>query len=162
MGTEAMTALSKTIRSLKSENANGQGVQEQKWLQNHLIEPALQALVPKLSIIALHILSALLTEPKTGIELATQLEVTRGGITRAAKKLADYQLITAQKRPDDQKKIYYTLTSTGQTIAQTHDQMHQALKTQVIDALVQKYSSADIQIVDQFLKDLMAYEQRFY
>lgn len=51
------------------------------------------------------------------------------GITRAAKKLLSYELITAQKLPDNHKNIYYCITLKGEKIAQIHDQMHSALKT---------------------------------
>lgn len=107
-------------------------------------------------------LSALTTnEPQTGIELARQLKVTRGGVTRAAKKLVAADLIVGEKQPTNQKNIYYRLTPAGAAIARVHDQMHVALKAFLIGQMKAKYSPADFALVEAFLTDLMAAEEQF-
>lgn len=162
MENESVMALYHAIKQLRSDSANGRGVQEQKWLQNQLSDESLKAMIPQLSIVALHILSGLEAEELTGVELANQLEVTRGGITRAAKKLIQMGLIQATKRSDDQKKIYYSLTAKGRVIAQSHDKMHETLKAQVIDKVTEKYKDAELKQAASLINDLMQFERDFY
>lgn len=162
MENESVMALYHAIKQLRSDSANGRGVQEQKWLQNQLSDESLKAMIPQLSIVALHILSGLEAEELTGVALANQLEVTRGGITRAAKKLIQMGLIQATKRSDDQKKIYYSLTGNGRTIAQGHDKMHEMLKKQVIDKVTEKYNGAELKQAASLINDLMQFERDFY
>ncbi len=98
MENESVMALYHAIKQLRSDSVNGRGVQEQKWLQNQLSDENLKTMIPQLSIIALHILSGLEAEELTGVALADRLAVTRGGITRAAKKLIQMGLIQATKK----------------------------------------------------------------
>lgn len=102
-----------TIELLRVQHSNIHGSQEQQWIQEHLTDKKLKQEVLNLSIVAFHILSVLESGEQTGIEIAEKINVTRGGVTRAAKKLLQYGLITAVKHPDDKKKIYYSLTSNG-------------------------------------------------
>ncbi|MFV0559801.1 MAG: MarR family winged helix-turn-helix transcriptional regulator [Enterococcus sp.] len=148
------------IRLLRSNygNGNGRGVYEQKWIEKSLEGSSLKKIVKNLSITSLHILSALETNEKTGIELAEELSVTRGGITRAAKKLAEYKLITSKKLPHDDKKIYYFLTEAGQEIAEKHDLLHVEIKNKIVDQLSAKYSEEELNTVATFLKDLATIE----
>lgn len=162
MENESVMALYHAIKQLRSDSVNGRGVQEQKWLQNQLSDENLKTMIPQLSIIALHILSGLEAEKLTGVALADRLAVTRGGITRAAKKLIQMGLIQATKKPDDQKKIYYSLTAKGRVIAQSHDKMHETLKAQVIDKVTEKYKDAELKQAASLINDLMQFERDFY
>lgn len=161
MSTNVIANIRQTIELLRSQQGNIHGSQEQRWIQAHLDDERLGAVVLKLSIVAFHTLSALETGAQTGIEIAKKLNVTRGGVTRAAKKLLQYNLISAEKRPNDKKKIYYSLTVDGQTVARVHDQMHAMIKEKLIDKLTAKYSAADLQVVAAFLNDLYQLEQEF-
>lgn len=115
----------------------------------------------KVSIVALHILSALEIKSKTGVELATELQVTRGGITRAAKKLLQFELIIVQKAPNDKKKIYYALTSNGKVVAKLHDEIHQEIITEIEEKFSDKYSENELKTIIRFLHDLREFEDNF-
>ncbi|GAY74007.1 MarR family transcriptional regulator [Lentilactobacillus kosonis] len=154
--------LQQAISMIRSESVNGRGAQEQKWLQNHLDNPELQTVVTQLSIVSLHILSSLETGELTGIELAEQLNVTRGGITRAAKKLTQTGLIEVNQKPDDRKKIYYSLTEDGVTLAKVHDEMHRTLNQQMIDRVISKYSDDELRNAVRLIDDLAEFERGFY
>ena len=65
------------------------------------------------------------------------------------------------KHPDDKKKIYYSLTSNGKKVAKVHDQMHETIKTKLVDKITAKYSIDDLKIVANFLDDLYQLEQKF-
>lgn len=56
------------------------------------------------------------------------MHITRGGVSRAAYKLNEFQLITLVHQADNHKNVYYHLTSEGKEIAEIHDLMHQELK----------------------------------
>lgn len=150
------------IQQLRANQQGERISRERQWIVSHLADPDLQALVPKLSVISLHILSVLAAkDQQTGMMLAEQLRVTRGGISRAAKKLQEVGLVTAAKHPENQKSLYYAITPAGKAIAQVHDQMHQDFNAQVVNQLTAKYSSADLQLVASFLADLQAAEEQF-
>ncbi|MFC6180560.1 MarR family transcriptional regulator [Lactiplantibacillus daowaiensis] len=135
--------------------------QEQAWMLAHLTAPQLQALLPKISIVGLHILSQLQAQPQTGIELATALSVTRGGVTRAAKTLTTLALITPFQPKTEHKKVYYRLTPRGTQIATVHDQMHATFNAAIGQALYDKYSDDELALVSDFLQDLLNFEANF-
>lgn len=158
---ETINKIRQTIELLRAQHSNVHGSQEQQWIQEHLTDEKLKQEVLNLSIVAFHILSALESGEQTGIEIAEKINVTRGGVTRAAKKLLQYDLIAATKHPDDKKKIYYSLTEEGKKLAKVHDQMHETIKKELVDKLTAKYSMDDLQIVANFLDDLYQLEQKF-
>lgn len=155
-----MATLTQRIHQLRT-NRSLQGSAEQQWIDHQLTDPQLKAATRQLSIVALHILSALEAGELTGIDLAQALTVTRGGITRAAKKLLAAGLIQVQNHPNDHKKIYYALTPPGAQIAHVHDQMHAAIQQSIADRLAAKYSAADLQTVANFLQDWNDLETQF-
>ena len=151
----------KTIEDIKAENEGHHGSKEQLWIEEHLSNESLRDIVPSLSIIALHILSSLESDDKTGIELSEQLQVTRGGITRAAKKLMQYDLISSLQKQGDRKKIYYHLLDSGKKIAIVHDKMHEQISQRISLYFIEKYSENELKIVDKFIKDVYNFERNF-
>ncbi|QNQ81019.1 MarR family transcriptional regulator [Lactobacillus sp. PV034] len=134
---------------------------EKRWIQLHLSDPQLTKIIPSLSVVALHILSILEKKDLTGIDLANKLNVTRGGITRAAQKLITNNLVQTFKHEDDQKRIYYSLTSQGAKIAKVHDQMHMRINNKFEQFIKNKYSSADLNLIGGFLSDILLMENNF-
>lgn len=161
MKNESTTRIYQLIEKIRINRDNAHGSQEQQWLQHHLQDPQLREVVINLSIVSLHILSTLEQGELTGIEIASQINATRGGVTRAAKKLLDNNLITAQKHLNDRKKIYYSLTKQGKQIAIAHDNMHKSIEHKIEKKLTSKYSDDELKIVANFLDDLSALEQQF-
>lgn len=159
MTVDSMTQIENIIRLLRTQHSNNQGSVEQHWIQTRVNDPSLKAAVSCQSIISFHILSALENGEKTGISLAKQLGVSRGGVTRAAKKLMADDLIKACKHPEDRKKIYYSLSGAGTKIAQAHDKLHQEINQQINQKLRDKYSDEDLAVVTAFLRDLAELEQ---
>lgn len=151
----------KTIENIKTENEGRHGSQEQIWIEEHLTNKELSDIIPHLSIIALHILSSLEDSDKTGIELSEKLRVTRGGITRAAKKLMQYDLISSLQKQGNRKKIYYHLLPSGQKIATVHDQMHEKINERITNYFMKKYSEDELEVVDRFVKDVQNFERDF-
>ena len=68
--TTATDEIYRAIQELRASHENPRGSHEQQWLQHHLANENLQETVTRLSLVALHILSALEDAPLTGIEIA--------------------------------------------------------------------------------------------
>lgn len=143
------------IGKIKSQKSNSSLSKERQWILAQLKNPDLATVVSGLSIVALHLLSELQSGEKTGIQLAKELDVTRGGVTRAAKTLLESNLINANKHPDDQKKIFYELTPQGQEVAAVHTQLHQKMKQELGEKIASKYTTEDLNLVAKFLDDVM-------
>lgn len=149
------------LRRLRTSHGNDQVTREQNWIINHLASSELKQIVPHLSIVALHMLSALEHGERTGVELAQQQNVTKSGITRAARKLGQFKLVETVKHPDDKKKIFYHLTDAGIEIARQHDQMHQVIQQRMIDQITNEYSADELRLVARFMNDLSDHEDEF-
>jgi DNA-binding MarR family transcriptional regulator len=158
-GQQTITQIYQEIEKIRLAGSNGHTSAERNWLLKRLDDDRLKERVATISVTGLHMLSALQTQAKTGIELADELQVTRGGITRAAKKLLAQQLVTAVKKKNNQKKIYYQLTAAGKKVAVLHDQLHQDLQAKVINELEQEFSPANLQTVAKFLHKFNECEQ---
>lgn len=148
------------IRQLRSTHQSVSN--EQKWIQDLLKDERLRAIVPKLSIVSLHIATALLDGEMTGIELANRLNVTRGGITRAAKSLRSFDLIHDQKHDGDRKKIYYSLTAAGKQVALAHRQLHEKMDQTFMEQMDQNYSSEQLAQFSEMLDRISQMEKNFF
>lgn len=154
MASQAAEEIYRIIQKRRESRSTNSATAEQAWIARHLADPELAKSASNLSIIAMHVLSALEAGESTGIDLAKSLSVTRGGVTRAAKKLEQADLIRAHHHSDDKKKLYYSLTGDGRQIAQVHDQMHRYLKQTLVAKMTAKYSEEQLSLVARFLKDL--------
>ncbi|ABX42127.1 MarR family transcriptional regulator [Lachnoclostridium phytofermentans] len=63
-------------------------------------------------------------ERPNGTQLATLLSMTRGAVTKLAKRLLQDGLIERYILPDNKKEIYYRLTSTGEVLYKEHEVAH--------------------------------------
>lgn len=57
-------------------------------------------------------------------KLADAFYMTRGAISKIATKLMHKGVIESYQRPDNKKEIYFRLTARGQTVFQTHKELH--------------------------------------
>ncbi len=134
---------------------------EKTWLQEHLSDARLRPIVARTSVVGLHILSGLENGQRKGIDLAEDLNVTRGGIYRAAQSLEQLGLITSQHAADNKKNRYYALTDDGQIIARIHDRMHHEMNDQLFATLEAQFSEADLATVLRFLQTVSGFKQDF-
>jgi len=57
-------------------------------------------------------------------KLAESFHVTRGAISRMAKKLIKKGILESYQKPDNKKEIYFRLTEQGKEINKIHEEMH--------------------------------------
>lgn len=88
-----------------------------------------------------------------GINIAKSLRMTRGGISKIANRLIEKKLITTYQDGENQKKIFYKLTSLGEKVNQIHNQLHRDNHSSLC-TVVSKYTSQEQDIILRFIKDL--------
>lgn len=146
--------LSLLIAQLRHTPHNEQSTAK-KWMQAHVTDDTLKALIPKISVVAYHLLDALLHHGEMpGSAIATELGVTRGAVTRAARTLKQLALITGTKHPDNQKNIYYQLTASGRQLAALHNTMREELYQQLAEHIQATYTPDEIELIIRFLADI--------
>lgn len=146
--------LSLLIAQLRHPPHNEQSTAKQ-WMQAHITDETLKELIPKISVVAYHLLDVLLHHGEMpGSAIATELGVTRGAITRAARTLKQLTLITSTKHPDNQKNIYYQLTASGKQLATLHNTMREELYQRLADYIQATYTPDQIELIIRFLTDI--------
>lgn len=136
------------------QNARVNRSLESQWILRQLGDENLMAEVMNLSVVALHILSNLTKQDLTGIELATNLRVTRGAITRAAGNLTQFDFAELYQKEDDKKKIFYHLTDKGRKVADVHDKMHEKIDEIFEKQIFAHYTAQEKQVILNFLKQV--------
>ena len=106
------------------------------------------------SITECHVIAAIanMNEPN-GINIAEELNITRGGISKIATRLIEKNLITTYKDEKNQKKIFYKLTPLGEEVNTIHNQLHEENHKNLCN-IVNKYSPQEQDIILKFIKDL--------
>lgn len=100
----------------------------------------------------LHIIAAIgdLEQPNV-TSLAEHMGMTRGGICKNIKKLAEAGLISSYQRDGNGKNIYYRLTDAGKTVYEKHAAAHEAWLVRDM-AFVEGFSQKQLDQVRDFMK----------
>ena len=93
----------------------------------------------------------------TGI--AAYLHMTRGAISKIAKKLQQDGLIETYRLPDNQQKIFYSLTEKGKVLCDEHEKRH-ALWLQRDDEFLSQYDPEYLCQIERFMTDFNAYLEK--
>lgn len=97
-------------------------------------------------------------EHPNGVKLATLLSMTRGAVTKLAKRLLQDGLIESYTRSDNKKEIYYRLTSTGEVLFKEHEVAHAKWEERDI-AFLTSVPIKEQQVVLEFLQKFNNYLQ---
>ena len=97
-------------------------------------------------------------EHPNGVKLATLLSMTRGAVTKLAKRLLQDGLIESYTRSDNKKEIYYRLTSTGEVLFKEHEVAHTKWEERDI-AFLSSVPIKEQQVVLEFLQKFNNYLQ---
>ena len=100
----------------------------------------------------LHIIAAIgdLEQPNV-TSLAEHMGMTRGGICKNIKKLAEAGLISSYQRDGNVKNIYYRLTDAGKIMYEKHAEAHQAWLARDM-AFMESFSDKQLNQVTDFMK----------
>lgn len=63
-------------------------------------------------------------EQPNGVEIAKYMTMTKGAITKIAKKLLDKGIVETYTIPENKQKIFYKLTKSGQDLFNAHEKRH--------------------------------------
>lgn len=127
---------------------------DKKWMNAHVDDSRLKTLIPKLSVLALHALGVIEKNGKVrGIDIACELGVTKGAISKVTKKLWTYGLIEKEKRPANNKDIYFSVTPIGEKLSQLHDKFHREMDKKNLK-LLKEYDQPELELIADFLEKL--------
>ena len=118
-------------------------------LENAIGEPA-----PHLSITECHVIEAIGTTPSiTAAEIAENLGMTRGGISKMIKRLEKKGYLATGAKADNKKEIDLALTPLGKAAYQAHAQLHEQ-KLQRLMKRLDAYTDAEKDIIVRLLHDI--------
>lgn len=127
---------------------------EKNWLVEHTANPELKQLAPHLSILSLHALEVISEkEGIKGVDIAKELNVTKGAISKTIRKLLNHGLIKKEQRPTNLKEIYYYVTPLGAELSELHRQLHMEKDKMVLE-LLKGYDLESLVIIIDFIEKL--------
>lgn len=129
--------------------------QDRLWLMQRITDDRLRKLLPRMSISGLHVLDVIEAHPDgiKGIDIARELGITKGTVSKITRKLLEQELIRKVQRPDNLKEIYFLATPLGAELAGLHRLFHQEQDKKAM-ALLSGYDAASLEIVADFLEKL--------
>ncbi len=128
--------------------------QDRLWLMEHISDDRLKKLLPRLSISSLHVLDVIRKhESIKGIDIARDMEITKGAVSKITRKLLDQGLIRKTQLPDNLKEIYFSVTPLGAELAELHRLFHLEQDLKAME-LMTSFDAASLKIVADFLEKL--------
>ena len=88
--------------------------------------------------------------------IARTMHMTRGAISKIAKRLASDGLIEPYMAEGNNQKVFFRLTAEGRALYDEHERRH-SLWLERDDAFLRRYSDADLARLQQFMEDFNAY-----
>jgi DNA-binding MarR family transcriptional regulator len=127
---------------------------EKNWLIERTANQQLKKLIPQLSVLCLHTLEIISQhECIKGIDIAHNLNVTKGAISKVTRRLLNHGLIKKSQRPTNLKEIYFSVTPLGTELANLHEQLHMEFDKKSLE-LLKRYDLASLELVADFLENL--------
>lgn len=92
-------------------------------------------------------------------EIARQLDMTRGAISKVTKKLLEKKLIVAYTLPDNKQKIFFRLTPAGRELYDEHEKRHRLWEKRD-EEFLSRFSDEEQQTMFNFMAAYNEYLQR--
>ena len=92
-------------------------------------------------------------------KLAESFYMTRGAISKMAKKLIKRGIIESYQKPDNKKEIYFRLTSQGQVIYKVHAELHKEFQERdkaVFEQITEEQFDCMLSFVEKYSRHLDA------
>ncbi|MDY0395695.1 MarR family transcriptional regulator [Virgibacillus halophilus] len=97
---ELLTLSGKLIQKWNVEGDD----EEIQWMLHHCTNPALKEVLKEITVSMLHVLEAIgQLEPVNGITISQKMNIPKGTVSKATRRLADKQLINSSTRPNNKK-----------------------------------------------------------
>ncbi|MCM3702823.1 MarR family transcriptional regulator [Paenibacillus macerans] len=128
------------------------------WLVERIADDRLKRLLPRLSVSSLHILDVISAHDGIkGIDIAREMGVTKGAVSKITRKLLEQDLIRKTQLPTNLKEIYFSVTPLGAELAELHRLFHREQDQKEMELLA-SFDSASLEIVADFLEKLASLE----
>ena len=100
----------------------------------------------------IHTIAAIgdLTEPNV-TQIANHMNVTKGAISKIAKKLLEQNLIEAYQRDGNKQKIFFRLTESGQFLYDEHAKRHN-LWLNRDHAFIKRFDAETVEQIEKFMR----------
>ena len=100
----------------------------------------------------IHTIAAIgdLTEPNV-TQIANHMNVTKGAISKIAKKLLEQNLIEAYQRDGNKQKIFFRLTESGQFLYDEHAKQHN-LWLKRDHAFIKRFDAETVEQIEKFMR----------
>ena len=126
----------------------------QQWLLNQIESVELQETAKKLSILSIQVLIEIAKDlNQNATDIANTLNVTRGGVSRIAKRLIQEDLIKEIRKKENLKEIHYQLTTKGQDIYKVQLKLIEKINYEHLK-IIQSFSKEEQQTIAKYLKQV--------
>ncbi len=115
----------------------------------------MEHLVRTLPTLSLHLLAAIAEGPVSVVGLAARSGQLKGTVSKHVQRLVDAGWVERVPIPGNRKEIELIVTADGGIVVDVHSTLHEEMEHGVRDFL-QRYSNADLQVVEKVLQDLLA------
>ncbi|WP_274651127.1 MarR family transcriptional regulator [Paenibacillus humicola] len=127
---------------------------DKTWLMERTSNPRLKKLIPRQSVLSLHTLDIISRHKGIkGADIARELEVTKGAISKITRRQLEQELIQKSQLPSNLKEIYFAVTPLGAELAELHRQFHLEHDQKGLE-LFRSYDLQSLETVADFLEKL--------
>lgn len=129
--------------------------EEIQWMIQHCSNPALKAILQEITVRMLHVLEAIgQLEPVNGITISNKMNIPKGTVSKATRRLIDKQLIQSSPLPNNKKERIFHTTDLGKELFHLHRELHQEIEKNVIQFL-SKYKQSELDFLMRFSQDML-------
>lgn len=100
-----------------------------------------------------HILMLLAKESLSNSQLAANMQLSKPAITKATKELTHKNYLIKEQSKTDKRRVYYTLTTEGKTLALSHQNQHLSIEKQLLK-IINNYNANELATITKFVDDL--------
>ena len=126
----------------------------QKWLLEQMDSKELQEVTEKLSILSIQVLNEMAKDSvQNAADIANRLNVTRGGVSRIAKRLIQDELIEEVKKKDNHKEVNYLLTPKGKAIHEVHVKLMEGIQNKHLE-IIRSFDTDEQQAILTYLSQV--------
>lgn len=115
----------------------------------------LEKAVRGLPTLSMHLLAAIADGPVSVVGLAGKSGQLKGTVSKHVQRLVEAGLVVRTPVPGNRKEIQLDLTADGALVSAAHRELHAEMDLGMREFL-QRYSNADLQVLETVLRDLLA------